>query len=147
LVHLPDNLRQALASTAAGQFPQGVFQSLPTLRGHPKVSAAQQPVPEELAFADVPNGALLTVDVEFEPLLNELGRARHHPLSSRFRLHVDVTVVGVPAKPVTAFFQFFVQVVQQYVRQQWTDDPSYTVDNLAIQRFRSQLLREWNGGS
>ena len=65
-------------------------------------------VPEELAFAHVPYRAFLSVHFEFEPLLQELGHARHHPLSSRFRLHVNVTVVRIPAKPVTAFFQFLV---------------------------------------
>jgi len=33
-------------------------------------------------------------------------------------LHIDVTVVGVPAEPVTTSFQLLVQLVEQDVRQQ-----------------------------
>jgi len=117
LVHPLDHLRQTLTRISTGQFPQGLFESFLTLGSHPKLAATQQPVSQELAFPDLSDRALLAVCFQLEPVLQELGHARHHPLPGRFRLHINVAVVRIPAEPVTALFQFLVQVVQQYVRQ------------------------------
>ena len=80
---LLDDLLEGFPSAAAGQFSQAVFQSFLTLRGHSQCAASQHSVPEELAFTHLPYRALLTVHFELEPLLQELGHARHPPLPRR----------------------------------------------------------------
>jgi hypothetical protein len=66
-------------------------------------------------------------------------------LPGRFGLHINVAVVGVPAKPVAPLLQFLVQVVQQYVGQQRDQDPSYTVDNFEFLRSTPFQRRRASG--
>jgi hypothetical protein len=63
-------------------------------------------------------GALLPVDLEFEPVFQERRHRRHHPLARRHRPHVDIAIVGVSAEPVSPSFQLLVEIVQQKVGEQ-----------------------------
>ena len=72
----------------------------------------------ETALPDRGDGALLLVDLEAEPVLQERRHRRHHSLPCRLRPHIDVAVIGVSAEPMSPSFQFLVQIVQQQIGQQ-----------------------------
>ncbi len=91
------------------------------LRRDAQPPAAQQPAPEELAFAHVGHRALETVHAQVKLLLKEPRHALHHPLARLLRLHVDVAVVGVAAEAMAALLEFLVQIVQHQVGQQGRD--------------------------
>src|SRR3990172_6122291 len=75
-------------------------------------------VPEELAVPRAIHRILVPIDLQTQPLLQVPGDRLHHPFPGRLRLHVDVTVVGIPAEAVTPPFQLLVQIVQQDVGEQ-----------------------------
>src|SRR3989337_2863858 len=75
-------------------------------------------IPEELAVPRTIHRTLVPIDLQTKPLLQVPGDRLHHPFPGRLRLHVDVTVVGIPAEAVTPPFQLLVQIVQQDVGEQ-----------------------------
>ena len=60
------------------------------------------------------------------------GAAEHHE------------IVGIAHEAIAALMKPPVQMIENDVGQQRTDDPSYTVDNFRFFRFRRQQLRESN---
>jgi hypothetical protein len=73
---------------------------------------------EELTLPDRGDGALLPVDLETQPALEEFGDRGHHPPARRLGTNVDVHVVGVAAKAVAPGLQHLVQVVEKEVGEQ-----------------------------
>src|SRR3990170_386922 len=75
-------------------------------------------IPEELAVPRTIHRTLVPVHLQAQPLLQEPGDRLHHPFPGCLRLHVDVTVVSIPAEAVAPPFQLLIQIVQQDVGEQ-----------------------------
>ena len=61
--------------------------------------------------------ALRRVDLEPQPVGQEPAHRGHDPFAGATAANIDVAVVGVPAKAVTASGQFFVEVRWMRVRR------------------------------
>src|SRR3990170_3801510 len=75
-------------------------------------------IPEELAIPRTIHRTLVPIDLQTKPLLQVPGDRLHHPFPGCLRLHVDVTVVSIPAEAVAPPFQLLIQIVQQDVGEQ-----------------------------
>src|SRR5262245_44567126 len=76
---------------------------------------------EKRAVPWASHGALLRIDLELEPPLDEAGQACHDPLPGLLAAHVDVTVVGVAHEAVATAFKLAIQLIQHEVREQWRE--------------------------
>ncbi len=61
--------------------------------------------------------ALVPVDLHLELLFKESADAPHHALTGALRPHLYDEVIGVPAKLVSSFLQFLVEVIQKDITQ------------------------------
>ncbi len=46
---------------------------------------------------------------------------REHAMSTTFTTHEDLNIIGVPHETQPALFQLFVQIIEKYVTQDWTE--------------------------
>ena len=89
--------------------------------GHPQADAVPAVIhaeAEELASPRPIDRALLFVDLEPKPLLEEPPYSCHDPVPCPFRADVDVAIVRITDKTVSPPFQLFVQVVEKDVGQE-----------------------------
>src|SRR5271166_1395819 len=94
-VHLFDHPSEGtVPAIATGDLAQAILGAGQTFAPDAKRASFAQTVAEELAFPDRGDGALLPVDLEPEPVLQERRHRRHHPLARRLRPHVDVAGGG-----------------------------------------------------
>src|SRR5215831_2978321 len=87
------------------------------------VRTSREAEPEELPFLRSCHRALCLVDLELELLCDEARDALHHPLTRAFAANVNVTVVRIANKAVSALLQFAVEFIEHDVTKQWRERP------------------------
>ena len=83
------------------------------------VWTSREAEPEKLAFLRSCHRTLCLVDLELELLRDEARDALHHPLTRAFATHVNVTVVRIANKAMSAALQLPVEHIEHEVTQQW----------------------------
>src|SRR5258705_553966 len=83
------------------------------------VWTSRETEPEELPFLRSCHRTLGLVYLELELLCDEARNALHHPLTRAFAANVDVTVVRITNKAVSAALQLAVEFIEHEVTQQW----------------------------
>src|ERR1039458_2118493 len=99
---LSDDLREALASITACQFPHPASEPDKRLRCNapPRLFPIREADAQELTLVRASDRTLRLVDLEFETLGQESFYARHHPLAGSLAAHVNVAVIGMPSSRV-----------------------------------------------
>src|SRR6201997_5866484 len=83
------------------------------------VWTSREAEPEELPFLRSCHRTLGLVYLELELLFDEARDALHHPLTRAFAANVDVTVVRITNKAVSAALQLAIEFIEHEVTQQW----------------------------
>ncbi len=106
------------ATTSTELSSQFTFQTSHTGRSdfQSRLLVHRHRVTKELTLPRAANRALVLIHLQLQLLLQVAGDRRQHPLACSPRLHINVAIIGVSAKRVTAPFQFLVQIVEQDVR-------------------------------
>src|SRR5262245_47303538 len=73
---------------------------------------------EELSFRGASNRALGLVDAELQPRIEATHRL-HHTFARPLGPNVDVQIICVAHKRVSAFLKLLIDLVQEHVRQDW----------------------------
>ena len=106
------------APTPAGQFfdpslefPKGLIR--------PSDCFAFEGKSQECALVNGCYSTLLFIYFELEMSFQKAANCFHHPLPSTSAFKQDDKVIGVSGESVPPLFQFFVQIIKEYVGQQW----------------------------
>src|SRR6202521_5006720 len=83
------------------------------------VRTSRKAEPEKLPFLRSCHRTLRLIYLELELLGDEARDAFHHPLTRAFAANVNVTVVRIANKAVSAALQFAVEFVEHEVTEQW----------------------------
>src|SRR5258705_2169830 len=83
------------------------------------VRTSRKAEPEELSFLRSCHRTLRLIYLELELLCDEARDALHHPLTRAFAAHVNVTVVRIANKAMSAALQLPVEHIEHEVTQQW----------------------------
>ncbi len=94
------------------------FESNTSLKGD--VYARMMVRAEEAAVAYMADRRFLLINSKFQLLFKERRHARKHTLAGSKRLHINITIIGIAYKTVTAFLQLPVKVRQQDISKQGT---------------------------
>jgi len=109
---------QTVASGAAGQFPDAVFEFVDGFVRHLQPgSVPADRKSQKLAFGWAIYRAFQRIHCESQRVADEACHAGHHPLARCFAFDHDVAVVGVMGKAVAAPFQLPVELIQYDIRQ------------------------------
>jgi hypothetical protein len=73
---------------------------------------------QEFSFRRPSHGALLNIDLEFEPLRDESRQACHHSLARSLAAHVDIAIIDIAQKAMAASLQLPIQLVEHQIAQQ-----------------------------
>src|SRR6516165_6250698 len=115
-----DHLRKADAPGSARLFPNALLEAGDGLGGDPptRFSFASEAESEKLPLPRPSHGALRLVDLELETVCEEVCNTLHHSLARSFAVDIDVAIVGIAYKVVTAPLQLSVQFVQHQIAEQ-----------------------------
>src|ERR1700681_4077613 len=83
------------------------------------VRTSRKAEPEKLPFLRSCHRTLRLIYLELELLGDEARDAPHHPLTRAFAANVNVTIVRIANKAVSAALQFAVEFVEHEVTEQW----------------------------
>ncbi len=109
---------QTVASGAAGQFPDAVFEFVDDFVRHLQPGSVPADCKsQKLAFGWAIYRAFQRIHCESQCVADGACHAGHHPLARCFAFDQDVAVVGVMGKTVAAPFQFPVEFIQYDIRQ------------------------------
>lgn len=78
----------------------------------------RQAIPQEHTAPRSVHRAFVAIDLEPQPVFQEVRDAAHDPLAGALTAHVDVAVIGVPAEAMPSAFQLPIQLREQHVGQQ-----------------------------
>src|SRR5690606_41050431 len=108
------HLLDARAPRAGRQRPDSLLKAFGRLRRNPPpwLPFAREAEPQELPLHWPCHRALLAVDLELQPPIDERRNTRHHPLPRPFAAHVDIAIVSVAHEAMTTAFQLSVELVQ-----------------------------------
>src|ERR1700687_2685436 len=99
--------------------PDSSLEPLQRFRRDPAldVRTSREAEPEELSFLRSCHRTLCLVDLELELLRDEARDALHHPLTRAFTANIDVTVIRIANKAVSAALQLLVEFIEHEVTQ------------------------------
>src|ERR1700726_3003279 len=101
--------------------PDSSLEPLQRFRRDPAldVRTRREAEPEELSSLRSCQRPLCLVDLELELLRDEARDALHHPLTRAFTANIDVTVIRIANKAVSAALQLLVEFIEHEVTQEW----------------------------
>src|SRR5208282_728677 len=106
---LNPRVRRVMSRTCPLEFVEGLWRDAPLA---PVIRDAE---PKKLSLLRSRHRALRLVDLEPQLVGQEPAHRGHDPFAGAPAANIDVAVVGVPAKAVTASGQFFVEAVKHEI--------------------------------
>src|SRR6516162_957726 len=128
--------RDADALGPARDVPDSLFEPFQGFRRDHALDfrTSRKAEPEELPLLRSCHRALCLVNLELELLRDKPRDAVHHPLTRAFAANVNVTVIRIANKAVSATLQFLVEFIEHKVTQQWRKHSLNAKDNLRFER-------------